>query len=780
MNEKIFKNIDIWWQKIDDKKISDFKNNLINEVIFLDEKLKLKQIDIDTYNYKIEKIKDFLISFDWKEEDLKKEFNKELNNIKKDIWDLLSDRKEVVELQNKLYNELWIDKYTYRNNSNKRFIKWIIDASIVDNYEMIKNLWEDPVKFFKEIIENFSIEDIINWIFEDFKNVISWDAYEKWKSIISVLATTWWWLYLLKKWLQKWNNIELKWWIHKLTDDKIDKLTDRELLWIIINNENKNIDINWLSTKNKQKINNILTQNYPLYWVSRLTPNSNLININISWIKNINDKFWQDFTDLLNKNFKEEIFKNLEKTWYNSRVIRSDYKNISLVLPKNSDISKLFWHSIQTKDFIEKIINKTISESNLAHSEKTSAINLIRENYNFWVWKSKIWTDTSNIIHNIEYLRQAEITSRRNIWNSTDNIVTYSSEESLNKIRNSINIENEILSKYEWKSFSYKWKDFKITTNINNENKISSDLLRVVRKWEEINPKELKSEIEKYIKELNDSIDFISPLRTSIKFSQEQVNEAEKIWKMMKDGIIDKKYLSTTYKWWLNKDVFINKITNIPWESIFIDIKDMWIHNLVDYREKAKKIDILSNSYKKWEISKEKIELELYQTMLEAWLPITEKFIEFKSRLKTIYPNAKIHIWWDEIYIFNNDWKHIDLQQILNILNTSDISWRLTRNNWIGSERNFADLDLNSNINKKIEEYIKIKTNIDFKTTINLAVLKLEKEEIKKFLIEIESILKNANLENLLKENWEIIINTSKWNFRLKNKSNNILEINTI
>ncbi len=115
------------------------------------------------------------------------------------------------EAKTMLYEKLWIDNNQNNNSSFEKFQKWIIDTLILDNYDLAIQVWETNWKVILDSLKQLAsfewLKKMAESIWESIWNLLSWNAYERWKSVAELwLITTWaWaWVYIWKKWFKLW------------------------------------------------------------------------------------------------------------------------------------------------------------------------------------------------------------------------------------------------------------------------------------------------------------------------------------------------------------------------------------------------------------------------------------------------------------------------------------------------------------------------------------------------------------------------------------------------
>lgn len=567
----------------------------------------------------------------------------------------------------------------------------------------------------------------------------------------------------------------------------------------------KFIDISWLSWEKLAKINRKITNNFPLVEIGRLVSWEKLINVNIAWVKKINDIAWQEFCDKVLWTFKEILSKKFQnwnkQSTHKWRIVKNDYKNITFVTSSPNPIETIFWNIKTKKEIVEmilksleteilenakKIINAKVANWEIiAISQKHFNVfvqnqvdqtnKVIKDHFNFWVWESIIPKNADDIAK-LDSIRVAEISSRADWW-KMDNIVLQKLDKNkiLHNLQIAIDLEKSIIEKFRWQKFRFDGIDYNVVIEIDWESRISTELLRYMRKYpDKIIPKELASFITKYINTLNNSLDFISPLRGELKIWNADFETAKLIDSQIKSWKIDSKFLTQSYKWWLTKDAFFEEILWKDWTRVFIDIKDMWIDNLVDFNLRAKQILLLEQDFKSWKIDSKTLNEKQRKLFLEAWKSVSDKFIKAQNKIRQKYPDAVFSFWWDEIYLFipkNNlkgglEW---NLHQIFESTNQSARVIIDSTNQIHSVSDKYSLLDKMSKINKLFEEniekqliqkWLSLEWNIPNNTFLNIDDFILEKFmnkwfDLEKFLSKMKTTLQKQDLTKNI--NWKEI-----------------------
>lgn len=612
-----------------------------------------------------------------------------------------------------------------------------------------------------------------------------------------------------------------------IDSDFMERFWDEEIVKYLYENSIHTIDITPLKKEKKwkylERFNRILTQNFPLVETLRLVAWNHLININISWVKNINDIAGKKFCDTVIWEFKSICRSNLEKyshNEYKTRVVKDDYRNIAFVwiFP---DVQNIFFWWLQSKDEVIKellilldeeikkrakeIIDDKIrlweyvpnSESqyyDLIEQKIHTITFTIKEHFNFWISQVTI-PEESSYIDKLEILRKSEIASRRWILDKSGIWVhTYEEESIFWLLEEAGKIEKKIIQQYTGKQFFFDGTEYNIVFNNNGELKISTELLRYVRKYPNmIYPKELVEQIEYYTQSLNLALDYIPPIRWEISSIWKDFQAAEIINRQISEGKINTDFLFQSYKWWFTKEAFICATKNKPWIRISIDIKDMWIDNIFDFNKIRKKIFDLVWKYKSGFISENDYEERLSHLFLSAWKSVTDKFREVQMRIKEKYPKWIIRFGWDEIELFLPDGKKSELSEIeTHIQKTLHASGQKARvmidtTLWDdNAEFAFSQLDRMWKINKMVEEVLEQKLQTKNLGHIpNCTYLKMD-EHTKKIIFrpgfhlnDFIKIIRQRLWENSLnfKKNSEIYIWQCAHNISLTLKQKNTFEI---
>lgn len=528
-------------------------------------------------------------------------------------------------------------------------------------------------------------------------------------------------------------------------------------------------ELDLIFNKLKNKIN--LTKSEELKLISKIEKNNPALSIFtklnrwdyfetiiFSWIKQLNDKTSQSFTDKVLLRFKNSVLR--ENPWV--EVVWNDYKNFTLKITKVSNFNSQYLKILLSKAFAKELSTSKYNGKIIP--------DLLKVFNKKWV----IWGKTQEeILHNIAHVRlslerQSLRTNVLKKWEiklkEKELQLKYSDTngEILDKIELPnwyfYYIKNNVLY-YEFESWWINkidktlifWPDWKLTINF----------ITKIRK------KEIPEEMNIYQQSrilINSYIgrgEFIAPVIKESNLPDWQIIDSKKTDKYLelKDKLFNNSLQDTdisqiqylaenTYKNALDKNSFYNKVKS-SWEMFYIDIKDMWSINIKDFSDK---IEVRNN----WEINTKEI-------ISRSWEYMTERFQflnkALKKSLSTLYPWKEIYIsiWWDEIMIFV-EWisKNNSLESLVFItwvfkqLDFWNLEWRITyryiNDNEVKVwwEKLIEGLDELTRKTKAIEKRISsIKNNllIAFSKTFSHE----EREKINSKLLEL-SLLKNFSL----------------------------------
>ncbi len=529
-------------------------------------------------------------------------------------------------------------------------------------------------------------------------------------------------------------------------------------------------------------ISKIVWNNHPLFEISRIREDDNIVNIAFWWIKKLNDNS-KEIVDFFVERLKQKLSSNVSKKnsdKNNARVVRSSYKNITFSIPGNDDDIKnrIFWSINSKKSLIEEIIDELkdddslgslITDSKYENFEEFKksflehfifGVSMAGETGNKDEWDEE-WKKES-IKEKLQRFYEAEISSRWDMSNDniSDRIGRFSEDVRKEKLDAVMNIYSEIINAFEWKTYSYVWvENVKIPViqkTMSGKKVINSMLLSDLRKWKNIDVLNVKGvNLEEKVKEYMDMItelmDFIAPY-----VREEDINEMENLWATFSNNRqIPAKYLVKNYKWTLTKESLEVQSKQKTWVNFFVDIVDMWVMNINDFQYIAERIHT-------WEDI----------SYLSSGSAVTLRFISFVNNLKRDYPNIKLSLWWDEIMFFI-EWDNLDTEKISkevwNKLAANNLKWRVSFGK--NGEKWFSELDFLTQINKAVEQECKKVTLSPIELYLPQVIQLydeqniLESAEMNEFLNEFKSVLEenNDNLKRLLDSEEEEITLKVNW-----------------
>lgn len=129
------------------------------------------------------------------------------------------------EARTMLYEKLWIDNNLDKNNAIENFEKWIVDTLVLDNYDLATQIWETNWKVVLDSLKQLAslewLKKVADSIWESIDNLLSWNAYERWKSVAELwLITTWVWA-----WVYVWkNDLNYEWKKYQNSENQLKKL----------------------------------------------------------------------------------------------------------------------------------------------------------------------------------------------------------------------------------------------------------------------------------------------------------------------------------------------------------------------------------------------------------------------------------------------------------------------------------------------------------------------------------------------------------------------------
>lgn len=495
----------------------------------------------------------------------------------------------------------------------------------------------------------------------------------------------------------------------------------------------------------KRILANILAKNHPLIEVLRLLPGNNVVNVSFAGIKDLNGRLGAMLVDTILEKSKAKIMQWVEEFSHTTgsvdhvRLVRDDYKNLSVSVPSGIPLEKVLFGKITSKkQFIDGVIND-IQDTINTHARKkwvtvTSIEDDIRKYFNFWVWEANVWKQAGDK-DKLKAFAWAEGVAREGL--ESPDIVVHVFDKSRYDLyaKHFIQLEEDIIIRWDKAKFAIDGvKDF-VIIQIGEQKFLNPELLRRVRKngvlWSDIKPKELAEYIKRYIDALNKGFDFIVPARNL----EEDLKKARQMSKDFSEGRIKKASLLETFKGVMTHEHFMHMVWNKEGMRLFIDIKDMGIENLESFRQLAKKIG--TGVYSSNEI-------------LSAGKEMTDKFSLFVGKVKKFYPDALISLGWDEIRIFFPGVSKKESREILTSIEKNlQYSWLEGRSSHTIEEvKNTKD---NENIFKKLDESTVLHKMIEAALLRKRALLKKNKKAPETISLELWSWVTEKNLVELLK-----------------------------
>jgi len=464
---------------------------------------------------------------------------------------------------------------------------------------------------------------------------------------------------------------------------------------------------NNLYQKEKENLLNQLAKNHPwLEILSSLKIWDNYFQTIFTWIKEINDKYSQDFADILLDKAKEtitQVFKNILKI--DNKIIWNDYKNFVL---KFQDLNK---HQINTLENISTYLNEYLYQS---YQEEIKKRNL-----------KKIY-NKNNFPLQLTF-KVSKIESYKNQWKNVYESIIISLAKTRSKL------EKEAVSKQNWYiNFMNGWYKKEFLENLESENIILNNSktveihkiniedntytikkineTKIFQIFDQNNTEEqvLSSEIyEYYINwkipkslKLHDNITKTYYTHNKNDILEEEIIENNIKYKVDKKSItitdiatwIEEKFSLYNKKYWFYSILLLEKvrkkqlpenlaiykkikklinIINIDWEFIFPEWENF---HTKDYQNKINEyLKIKSFIYRATNLD----EIQRYLQQYYKW------WLNIETFKKEVSKNIWTLIFFDikNLWIYNIYSHHIELQKVLNweqTLNDAKLnSWKL-------------------------------------------------------------------------------------------------------
>jgi len=290
-----------------------------------------------------EEIKNNISSFDSSENLVKdnylrndnKEWAKELaikqlnegNNLKEnlEIQVLKETREEldkeamINEAKIMLYEKLWINENQNDNSSFENFEKWIVDELVLNNYDLAIQVWETNWKIILDWLSQLAswewLKQVAKAIWESFWSLLSWNAYEKWKSVAELwLIWTWvWaWVYIWKKWVKLWIKE-----ISKLRVNK-ERIVESTKIKNVINDTKINLDN--IISKKELDFKDLVIEDIAKLW-------------NKERVKAWKEFLWKDITPSQENAIikAHEVWINREWAWLNNYTFKEKLEKVKIL-----------------------------------------------------------------------------------------------------------------------------------------------------------------------------------------------------------------------------------------------------------------------------------------------------------------------------------------------------------------------------------------------------------------------------------------------------------------
>jgi len=401
-----------------------------------------------------------------------------------------------------------------------------------------------------------------------------------------------------------------------------------------------------MTTNQKRILYNMLTNNYPLLEMLRLTNNSQIVNIRFSWLENITYELSMDFVYNILDSIKNLLILRFDSFYkmenMKGRVVRNHYKNITFSMPWWEPLAVLFTEDIDKKTIIKKAIEEKklyIEEYALKlWKSKEYIINVILRNLSFGIWNSYLW-ESSKESEKIDAFYKADIMSRQNKNNSNLELSIFSEWFVKKLVEKAKFMEQKLINKYKDSECSINNIKHKVVVHNNWVQVINPILFRYIRKYSS-NHKyshiEIMNDISIYIDLLDSCFEFMSFfVRKKSPFQEvSDINDEFAKW------LIKTKNITQNHKWTYSRQSLLELTATKGWLRMVININGMTVDNIDLFKKFSEKI--LDETFENTEF-------------LIIWHNITVKFIEAVDLIKEKYPEAIISIWWYEKYVYIPD-----------------------------------------------------------------------------------------------------------------------------
>lgn len=631
-------------------------------------------------------------------------FNRARELVMRETGIELVKEKSLAQLQLNFYEAIGVDRYTYKNNALNQFIKWVLDEMFIGNVELIEMLRNNP----KALLQIFSIDtlrQVLVSLGKSFSDFAVGDAYMRGKSFMKVAFTMIGAAGVTKLllWIIRKSGKTAKTTVSVVAATKAEQaevavsnsggqkpsvklkesapilgVSSDLALWnrcFVVRNKILMIEAvewsmpnpasfkealmarivqSWVEkihfspetpSKIKRALSEIISENYPMIEIARLTPGYDILNIVFEGIKKLNDIYGQAFVDIvLSATVREKFALRFEAfnatKWSNmhARWVRKMYKSQTFTsAPEHELMRAMFPNAAMRAEFVEEVLVSSRPKilQYIAENTKKWIIfteeeinNAIRSKFDFAIGQV-------NIPHNAGPLQkmwafyQAEKAPSGVIAKSGLIEATKYAPDFLQKAANRVfAAEEKLCTLFRGRKFAYEWVQYPVSYTFQGHSIVHPKLLEFVRKGKGAITENIRSTVWEYIDALN-QFDFIAPMRN---FGKDYAR-VKAIDRDFSNGIIRVDSLTKNYKWTLSKAAFMESAKWVGMK-IFIDIRDMGIMNLLSFRRLAEKV---------------KNGAATIEELIGAGSDVTEQFIWFVQSIERKYPGVKIHLGGDEV-----------------------------------------------------------------------------------------------------------------------------------
>lgn len=388
------------------------------------------------------------------------------------------------------------------------------------------------------------------------------------------------------------------------------------------------------SVEERRFVASVVSRNFPLVEVGRLVPGHAIANVSFSGIKKLNDRFGQEFVDHLLAASKASLRSSFDRSSAaaagHGRVVRDDYKNLTVSLPSGADpVKSLFGKAKTGGDFTDSVIAACRAEiASVAKSlriPESEVASAVRAEFGLSLGISRV-PETGGDAAKLAAFREAELASKTPPSHGRLAASPFSGADTLRLAKEALSIEAALVARWKGKRFSLGGTEYPAVVEFRGEYRVSPELLRTVRKKgsdADIEPKTLVADAKRYLDALNSGFDFISPVRGPSDFVA-----AGKIEAAIRSGSVPKEAFLTTFKGALTKEAFFAKTEGRDGVRIFADIKDMGLMNFASFREAAKNVVRSGNGND--------------PSVLRAGSDVTAAFADTVAEIRRRFPGSEI------------------------------------------------------------------------------------------------------------------------------------------